>query len=126
MDISTAIGLVAGAVVIATLILMGGDFRMLYDIHAIIIIFGGSTAATLIRFPVAAMLHGLPLGARFAFTLRRKSQRELVDDLASLAEVEERPDRPGEGGDRRAFSGQWHPLRCRGRLYPRQPRPPIS
>src|SRR5215213_11985296 len=87
MDISTAVGLVAGAVVIATLILMGGDFRMFYDVHAIIIIFGGSIAATLIRFPVAAMLHGLPLGARFAFTLRRKGQRELVDDLASLAEV---------------------------------------
>jgi chemotaxis protein MotA len=87
MDIATGLGLVAGVVVIVTLILMGGDFRMFYDIHAIIIIFGGSIAATLIRFPLAAMLHGLPLGMRFAFSLRSTSSRELVDELAGLAEV---------------------------------------
>jgi len=87
MDIATGLGLVAGVVVIAVLILMGGDFRMFYDIHAIIIIFGGSIAATLIRFPLAAMLHGLPLGMRFAFSLRSTSSRELVDELAGLAET---------------------------------------
>ena len=42
MDITTLLGLVAGAIVLSTLILMGGDFRMFYDIHAVIIIFGGS------------------------------------------------------------------------------------
>ncbi len=87
MDIATSLGLVAGVIVIVTLILMGGDFRMFYDIHAIIIIFGGSIAATLIRFPLAAMLHGLPLGIKFAFSLRSISTRELVDELAGIAEV---------------------------------------
>ena len=87
MDIATSAGLVAGAIVIITLILMGGDLRMFYDIHAIIIIFGGSFAATLIRFPLAAMLHGLPLGMRYAFTLRSIGARELVDELAGLAEI---------------------------------------
>jgi chemotaxis protein MotA len=87
MDIATSIGLVAGAVVIATLILLGGDFRMFYDLHAIIIIFGGSISATLIRFPLAAMIHGLPLGIKFAFTLRAIGARELVDELAGLAEI---------------------------------------
>ncbi len=87
MDIATSLGLVAGVIVIATLVLMGGDFRMFYDIHAIIIIFGGSFAATLIRFPLAAMLHGLPLGIRFAFSLRSIGTRDLVDELASIAET---------------------------------------
>jgi chemotaxis protein MotA len=87
MDIATSLGLVAGVIVIATLVLMGGDFRMFYDVHAIIIIFGGSIAATLIRFPLAAMVHGLPLGMRFAFSLRSTSSRELVDELAGLAET---------------------------------------
>ena len=90
MDIATALGLLAGAAVVVTLILMGGDLRMFYDIHAIIVIFGGSFAATLIRFPIATMLHGLPLGARFAFTLRRTTQRELVDEIARLAEIARR------------------------------------
>src|SRR6476619_4597130 len=87
MDIATGLGLAAGAAVIVTLILMGGDLRMFYDIHAIIIIFGGSFAATLIRFPLAAMLHGLPLGILFAFSLRTTGTRELVDELASLADA---------------------------------------
>ena len=73
MDIATGVGLLFGVVVLCTLILMGGDFRMFYDIHAVIIIFGGSFAATLIRFPLSAIVHGLPLGAKFAFTLSRST-----------------------------------------------------
>ena len=87
MDITTLVGLIAGIIVLSTLILMGGDFRMFYDIHAVIIIFGGSTAATLIRFPLSAILHGMPLGAKFAFTMSRLSARDLVDELARIAEI---------------------------------------
>ncbi len=87
MDIATSLGLIAGVVVISTIILMGGDFRMFYDIHAIIIIGGGSVAATLIRFPIIAMVHGLPMGLKFAFSMRSTTQRELVDELAGLAEI---------------------------------------
>src|SRR3979411_746163 len=87
MGITTLLGLVAGAIVLCTLILMGGDFRMFYDIHAVIIIFGGSFAATLIRFPLSAMIHGLPLGAKFAFTLSSLSARDLVDELARIAAI---------------------------------------
>ena len=87
MDITTLLGLGAGTVVVVTLILMGGDLRMFYDIHAIIVIFGGSIAATLIRFPLSAILHGLPLGAKFAFTMRRVTSRDLVDQIAGLAEI---------------------------------------
>ena len=87
MDIATGLGLAAGAAVIVTLILMGGDLRMFYDIHAIIIIFGGSFSATLIRFPLNAMMHGLPLGAKFAFTMSNTTPRELVDELAGIAEI---------------------------------------
>src|SRR5579862_2607592 len=87
MDISTGLGLVAGAAVVCLVILMGGDLHMFVSEHAFIVIFGGSFAATLIRFPLASFVHGVPLGAKFAFTLRRMSQRDLVDELAGLAEI---------------------------------------
>lgn len=87
MDIATGLGLLAGATVVCTLMLMGGDLRMFVSDHAIIIIFGGSFAATLIRFPLSAIIHGLPLGARFAFTMRSTTQRELVDEIAALADI---------------------------------------
>ena len=87
MDIATGLGLIAGGIVLITLILMGGDLRMFLDTHAAIVIFGGSFAATLIRFPLSSIFHGLPLGAKFAFTMRRITQRDLVDEIASLAEI---------------------------------------
>ena len=87
MDIMTGAGLVFGIVVIATLMLLGGDLNIFVSDHAAIIIFGGSTAATMIRFPLKVMLHGIPLGAKFAFTMSRLSARDLVDELARIAEI---------------------------------------
>jgi chemotaxis protein MotA len=87
MDIATGLGLVAGGIVLVTLILMGGDLGMFMDLHAFIVIGGGAFAATLIRFPLSSIFHGLPLGMKFAFTMRRMSQRELVDEIAGLAEI---------------------------------------
>jgi len=87
MDIMTGAGLVAGVIVVATMMLLGGDLGMFVSDHAIIIIFGGSLSATMIRFPLGAILHGVPLGMKFAFTMSRLSARELVDELARIAEI---------------------------------------
>jgi chemotaxis protein MotA len=87
MDITTLIGLVAGTTVVAVMMLLGGSLEIFLSEHAVIIIFGGSISATLIRFPLSAILHGLPLGGKYAFTMSRKTARELVDELANLAEV---------------------------------------
>src|ERR1700753_1860740 len=87
MDIMTSIGLVCGILVVATMMLLGGDLGLFVSEHAIIIIFGGSIAATMIRFPLSALVHGLPLGAKFAFTMSRLSAHDLVDELARIAEI---------------------------------------
>ena len=87
MDIMTSVGLVSGILVVTVMVLMGGDLHMFVSEHAMIIIFGGSIAATMIRFPLSAILHGLPLGAKFAFTMSRLSARDLVDELARIAEI---------------------------------------
>ena len=87
MDIMTSVGLISGIIVIAIMVFMGGDLHMFVSEHAMIIIFGGSIAATMIRFPLGVMLHGLPLGAKFAFTMSRLSARDLVDELARIAEI---------------------------------------
>ncbi len=87
MDLTTGIGLIIGSIVVIALILMGGDINTFIDSHAAIVIFGGAFAATLIRFPLSSMMHGLPLGLKYAFTLRRLTQRDLVDEIARLADV---------------------------------------
>ena len=87
MDIMTSVGLVSGIIVVSVIMLMGGDIHMFISEHAMIIVVGGSIAATMIRFPLSAILHGLPLGAKFAFTMSRLSARDLVDELARIAEI---------------------------------------
>jgi chemotaxis protein MotA len=87
MDLATGAGLAFGAFVLCVMILMGGDLRMFLDMHAFIVIFGGATAATMIRFPFSAMVHGIPMGMKFAFTMRRWTPRELVEEIARLAEI---------------------------------------
>ena len=87
MDIMTGVGLVAGIIVITVMVLLGGDLHMFVSEHAMIIIFGGSISATMIRFPLGVMMHGLPLGAKFAFTMSRLSAHDLVDELARIAEI---------------------------------------
>src|SRR6202048_4593522 len=77
----------SGVIGSAVMMLLGGGLHIFISEHAIIIIFGGSIAATMIRFPLGVMLHGLPLGAKFAFTMSRLSARDLVDELARIAEI---------------------------------------
>src|SRR5271170_851768 len=87
MDIMTGVGLASGILVVAVMMLLGGDLHIFVSDHAVIIIFGGSIAATMIRFPLSAILYGLPLGAKFAFTMSRLTARDLVDELARIAEI---------------------------------------
>src|SRR5260370_20683215 len=87
MDIMTGVGLVCGIIVVSVMIFMGGGLHMFISEHAALIVIGGSIAATMIRFPLSAILHGLPLGAKFAFTISRLSARDLVDELARIAEI---------------------------------------
>lgn len=87
MDVNTGIGLIAGTGILAIMMLWGGDLTMFVSSHAALIVFGGSIAATLIRFPLSSMIHGMPLGMRYVFTMSRLSPRDLVDELARVAEI---------------------------------------
>lgn len=87
MDIATGLGLLLGVATVVLLILMDGNFGMFIDKHAFIVIFGGSIAATLIRFPLSVMAHGLPMGMRFAFSMRSMHPRDLIEEITRVAEV---------------------------------------
>ena len=88
MDIATGAGLIGGIGVIVTLIMIdGGNFAAYFDKHAVIVIFGGATMATMTRFPFSVIAHGLPMGIRFAFGGRSMQPRELIEELTRIADV---------------------------------------
>ena len=88
MDIATAAGLLGGIGVVVTLIMLdGGHFAHYWSDHALIVIFGGATMATMTRFPFSVIAHGLPMGLKFAFGGRAMHPRELISELTSIADV---------------------------------------
>jgi chemotaxis protein MotA len=88
MDIATILGLVGAVAVIVILILIdGGNFAQYYDKHAVIIIFGGAFAATLTRYPLGVIMHGLPMGFKASLAMPRVSPRALVEEITKIAEV---------------------------------------
>jgi chemotaxis protein MotA len=87
MDISSIFGFVLATAIVLWLAMSGGDAGVLIDYHAAVVVFGGAMAATMIRFPMAATLHGLPVGLKYTFTMRKVSTRALIDEIGNLAEI---------------------------------------
>ena len=87
MDIATGVGLLMGALTVTTLVLLDGNFGMYVDKHAFICIFGGAFSATLVRYPFASIMHGLPMGMRYAFQMRKLDPRSLIEEITKIAEI---------------------------------------
>jgi chemotaxis protein MotA len=88
MDIATSIGMFLGFLTIAILIIIdGGNVGIYLDKHAFVVIFGGAIATTFIRYPMASMAHGLPMGMRFAFQMRKLDPRALIEEISKIAEI---------------------------------------
>jgi chemotaxis protein MotA len=56
MDIATLVGIVVGIALISYAILLGGNFGLFIDLPSVMIVFGGTAAATLINFPLKQVL----------------------------------------------------------------------
>jgi len=87
MDFATLIGFGLATAVVGGLMVLGGDPGVFLDTHSVVIVFGGAIAATMIRFPLHATLHGVPVGLKYAFTMRKISPRDLITEIGQLAET---------------------------------------
>jgi len=96
MDLTTALGLAAGAAVVVTLILLGGDLRTFYDVHAIIVIFGGSQAVRRLNASVAAALPALVMRAVVIHLAGAEGIAEATANRAVLPAAEQARYRPAE------------------------------
>lgn len=88
MDFATGAGIFGAIAVVVSLIMLdGGNFGAYVSEHAAVIIFGGSTAATMMRFPFSVIMHGVPMGMRFAFTMRALEPRTLIEEITRIADI---------------------------------------
>jgi chemotaxis protein MotA len=87
MDLATIVGTLMGIGVTLLLMMMDGNVSIYVSEHAFIVIFGGATASTIIRYPFSTMLHGLPMGMKFALQMRALDPRALIEEITKVAEI---------------------------------------
>lgn len=87
MDIATILGIVAAFAVVGYAISMGGSFSIFVDTPSMLIVFGGGFAATLIRFSLKGVVSATVLGSQVAFRGVEANSRELIEEIAAVADV---------------------------------------
>ncbi len=87
MDLATIVGTAMGVGVVLLLMVMDGNPSIYVSDHAVIVVFGGAAASTIIRYPFSSMLHGMPMGMRFALQMRALDPRALIEEITKMAEI---------------------------------------
>ncbi len=85
MDIATLIGLVFGLGVIGAAIATGGDMGLFINIPGILIVMGGTLAATLVKFRLATVMKAFMLGAKTAFGEHSNDPMEIYSQAMDMA-----------------------------------------
>lgn len=79
MDIATLLGLIIGVAVVGLAIMTGSDLWIFLNLPSILIVLGGTFAATLIKFPISGVFVAFFVGMKAAFVNEKESPRELID-----------------------------------------------
>jgi chemotaxis protein MotA len=89
VDVATIIGLVLGVILISMAILLGGDVMSYLNAPSVLIVVGGSCAATMTASPLARFM-GLPKVIMQTLFSKPTDPMELIKQLVELAEVARR------------------------------------
>jgi chemotaxis protein MotA len=87
VDLATIIGMAGGLGVVAYGIFLGGSFSAFVDFPSIVIVIGGCIAATVMRFTLSNLLTALGTGASIAFAAKAADPRDLIEEIAGIADV---------------------------------------
>jgi chemotaxis protein MotA len=85
MDLGTIIGTVAGLVIVCVAILLGSSFGIFINVPSLLIVFGGTFAVTLIKFPLKDTLACFKLGIGIAFKNSKSDPEYLVNQAIEMA-----------------------------------------
>ena len=80
MDIGTLIGVIGGSVLVLLAILLKADFSSFFDLTGVIVVFGGTIAATLNSYPMQSVINAFKTSIKIFFSHR-------IDYIAILKEM---------------------------------------
>lgn len=89
MDLASLIGIISGIGLIVSAIIIGGDIHNFYNIQGIMIVMGGTIAATLLTFQTRDVLNAFK-SAYFVFTSPKQDSQELINTMIKLGTISRR------------------------------------
>jgi len=89
MDLASLIGIVAGIGLITLAIIQGGDVHHFLNVPGIMIVVGGTMAATLLTFQFRDVITAFR-SAYFVFTSPKQDSQELIDTMIKLGTISRR------------------------------------
>jgi chemotaxis protein MotA len=89
LDVATLLGLVAGFGVILGAIAIGGSPLMFFNISSVVIVIGGTIAATLIKFPLSHLLGAFKVALK-ALRANSEEPAKLIEKSLELAQIARR------------------------------------
>lgn len=89
MDIATLVGLISGVTLVIVSIVMGGNPGVFWSSSSVVIVVGGTLAATLINFPLSDVLSVLTT-VKNAFFHKENPPESLIPKLVNFATIARR------------------------------------
>lgn len=89
MDIATLIGIISGIGLIAITIITQGNPKIFFNVGSILIVFGGTFAATLINYPLKEVLSVMGV-VKNVFTHKAPDSVEIIKKIVKLADLARR------------------------------------
>ena len=84
VDFATLGGLTIGITVVLLAILTESDIAIFINVPGLLIVLGGTLAATLIKFPLSGVFISLPLGLKTAFSYEKDRPRDYIEQAVAL------------------------------------------
>ncbi len=87
MDFATIAGLIIGITVVTLAILTGSDITIFLNLPGILIVLGGTFAATMIKFPLSGVFISMPVGFKAAFTNEKERPPDFIRQAMNFSKT---------------------------------------
>jgi chemotaxis protein MotA len=89
MDLASLIGIISGLGLIVSAIMLGGDVHNFFNVPGIMIVLGGTVAATLLTFQFRDVINAFK-SAYFVFSSPKQDSQELINTMIKLGTISRR------------------------------------
>ncbi|MDJ0782877.1 MAG: MotA/TolQ/ExbB proton channel family protein [Desulfosarcinaceae bacterium] len=86
MDLATVLGLVSGSILILISILMGGSAGIFFNVPGLLIVGGGTIAATFIKFKMGDVIGSINVAMK-AFLQKMESPENIINEMVNFTRI---------------------------------------